>query len=136
MQHFHAVIRPFAGKPDGINLGRVLDQPAALMTSYNLLNGTHTSEHTGILNDILRGEFGYRGLVMTDWVNFAASRGKNKYPPADAGRVAMAGGELFMPGSRDDAKSIRAALERGALKQDRLRRNVSGVLRAIRQLKK
>jgi hypothetical protein len=48
----------------------------------------------------------------------------------------MAGGELFMPGSRDDAKSIRAALERGALKQDSLRRNVSGVLRAIRQLKK
>ena len=72
---------------------------------------------------------------MTDWVISALPGGENRYPSADAGRVAMAGGELFMPGCADDADSIRAALARGALKEDRLRRNVSGVLRTIRRLK-
>ena len=110
-------------------------QPAAVMTSYNLLNGVHTSEHSGILNDILRGEFGFQGIVMTDWVISAMSGGENRYPSADAGRVAAAGGELFMPGSSADADSIRAAMQRRALKEDRLRRNVSNLLRTIRKLK-
>ena len=112
-----------------------LSRPAALMTSYNLLNGTHTSEHSGIQNDILRGEFGFRGLVMTDWVVHGLSSGKNRYPSADAGRVLRAGGDLFMPGSKDDADSIRKAMKRGVLKQERMRRNASSVLRTIRALK-
>ncbi len=43
-------------------------QPRAVMTSYNLINGTHTSESRALTTDILRGEFGFRGIVMTDWV--------------------------------------------------------------------
>ena len=43
-------------------------QPKAVMTSYNLLNGTHTAESRGLVMDILRAEFGYQGIVMTDWV--------------------------------------------------------------------
>ena len=42
--------------------------PAAVMTSYNLVNGVHTSEHTGLIRDILRCEFGFGSVVMTDWV--------------------------------------------------------------------
>ena len=37
-------------------------QPHALMTSYNLVNGTHTSEHSGLIEDILRAEFGFQGI--------------------------------------------------------------------------
>ena len=44
-------------------------QPKAVMTSYNLLNGTHTAESRGLIMDILRAEFGYEGIVMTDWVS-------------------------------------------------------------------
>lgn len=43
-------------------------QPKAVMTSYNLANGKHTSEHSGLIEDILHAEFGYKGIVMTDWV--------------------------------------------------------------------
>lgn len=37
------------------------------MTAYNKLNGTHCSEHKWLLQDVLRGEWGFDGLVMSDW---------------------------------------------------------------------
>lgn len=41
--------------------------PQAFMTAYNKVNGTHVSENNHILKDILRGEWGWKGLVMSDW---------------------------------------------------------------------
>ena len=43
-------------------------QPKAVMTSYNLVNGIHTNEHIGLIRDVLRSEFGFEGIVMTDWI--------------------------------------------------------------------
>ena len=110
-------------------------QPRALMTSYNLLNGTHTSEHRGLIHDILRCEFGYRGIVMTDWVVAGVTNKKARYPVANAARVAAAGGELFMPGSKRDADDLRRALSNGTLSVDQLRANVSRTIRAIRNMR-
>ncbi|KAH8891708.1 hypothetical protein GQ53DRAFT_865657 [Thozetella sp. PMI_491] len=45
-----------------------LSDPWCWMTSYNRLNGTYTSEHPHILQDVLRNEWGFQGLVMSDWV--------------------------------------------------------------------
>ncbi|MDR7383565.1 glycoside hydrolase family 3 C-terminal domain-containing protein [Promicromonospora iranensis] len=42
-------------------------QPATLMSSYNRVNGTHTGEDRRLTTDILRGEWGFEGLVMSDW---------------------------------------------------------------------
>ena len=41
--------------------------PGFIMTSYNLLNGTHTSAHHGLLTGIVRNEWDYKGAFMTDW---------------------------------------------------------------------
>jgi beta-glucosidase len=41
--------------------------PRSIMTSYNKLNGTHCSENQTLLRDILRGEWGWDGLVVSDW---------------------------------------------------------------------
>jgi beta-glucosidase len=41
--------------------------PAAIMTSYNLVNGQYACEHEHLLRDILRGEWGFEGLVVSDW---------------------------------------------------------------------
>lgn len=42
---------------------------SSIMTSYNLLNGTETSENIELLRGILRGEFGFDGVIATDWTN-------------------------------------------------------------------
>lgn len=111
--------------------------PYALMTSYNLLNGVHTSEHRGITEDILRCEWGYEGIVMTDWVTGGGMLTKGaKYAPPHAGKVAAAGGDLFMPGSEKDYKEVLEALGNGTLSREQLEINASRVYRMGKRLVK
>ena len=80
-------------------------QPLALMTSYNLVNGIHAANHRELLTDILRCEWGFRGLVMTDWGTTAASDGF-RYGSSDAALCVKAGNDLTMPGSQEDVDAI------------------------------
>ena len=72
------------------------------MTSYNLLNGVHTSERQDLIEDILRAEFGFRGIIMTDWIIGILSGRGNKYSAPNAARIAAASARLsyMPPGSR------------------------------------
>ena len=67
-------------------------QPRTIMTSYNRLNGTYTNESAHLLQDILRGEWGYTGAVVTDW------GGSNDYTSG-----VRAGMNLEMPAAGDDS---------------------------------
>ncbi|OLO64167.1 beta-1,3-N-acetylglucosaminyltransferase [Actinomyces oris] len=89
-------------------------RPAAVMTSYNLINGVHTSESAQLLEVILRWEWGFDGLVMTDWVVDGMTRSDMKHPRATAAATVKAGNELFMPGGETDRQDLLAALERGS----------------------
>ncbi len=109
-------------------------RPLALMTSYNLINGVHTSEQRDLIEKILRCEFGFRGLVMTDWILPMAQGKSKKYRAPDAGRIAAAGGDLTMPGSKNDQKAILRALKRRKLRREQLMLNASRVLRMAREL--
>ncbi len=84
--------------------------PAALMTSYNLLNGVHTSERGDLMKTVLRGEWGYGGLIMTDWV-VSMMGAKGRYRMAKSAPTLAAGNDLFMPGSGGDYKLALAALK-------------------------
>lgn len=84
--------------------------PAALMTSYNLLNGTHTSERGDLMKTVLRREWGYGGLIMTDWV-VSMMGAKGRYRMAKPAPTLAAGNDLFMPGSGGDYKRALAALK-------------------------
>lgn len=85
--------------------------PAALMTSYNLLNGVHTSERGDLLGTVLREEWGYQGLVMSDWVIPYMTDKKAHYRVAKASASVKAGNDLFMPGSAEDYKDVLTALQ-------------------------
>ena len=86
-------------------------QPHALMTSYNLLNGEHTSQRRDLVMTALREEWGFQGMVMTDWVVSAmAGAMKTKYPPACASGTIKAGNDILMPGSPIDYKDLMDAL--------------------------
>ena len=110
-------------------------QPHALMTSYNLLNGTHTSERRDLIMDILRAEWGYQGIVMTDWVVAGMKQVQHpRYRSALSDCVAAAGGDLFMPGCKGDIKNIINALKKGTLNRRQLKENATRVCRMAKKL--
>ncbi len=109
-------------------------QPKAVMTSYNLLNGLHTAEHRGLIEDVLRAEFGHQGIVMTDWVvtilKDAASAHRDSQPPL----VAAAGGDMFMPGCKKDYQDLLQGIAAGIVTPEQIRINATRVLKLARQL--
>lgn len=110
-------------------------QPHALMTSYNLVNGVHTSESKDLIENILRCEYGYEGIVMTDWL-VAGLTFNNKFlhRGAVASEIAAAGGDLVMPGSKKDFKGILDALKQGKLDKKQLQINATRVYRMAKRL--
>lgn len=109
-------------------------QPMTVMSSYNLLNGIHTNERKDLLENILRNEFGFKGIVMTDWLISSVPNYGTKHPASSAARVAAAGGEIVMPGSREDFDDMMSALKDGTLTRSRLEINATRLIRLIRAL--
>lgn len=68
-------------------------KPWTVMTSYNRINGTMASENQWLLRQVLFGEWGYRGCVMTDWYGGqdAAAQMRAGWCPANARQEATAG---------------------------------------------
>ena len=108
-------------------------QPAALMTSYNLLNGIHTSERADLLQGILRSEWGFEGLVMTDWITKLSTQ-VLKYEYASAANSVAAGNELIMPGGQEDVDEIMSAMQAGRISRSHLERCAYNVERAAMKL--
>ncbi|MBP5282535.1 MAG: fibronectin type III-like domain-contianing protein, partial [Lachnospiraceae bacterium] len=109
--------------------------PVTVMSSYNLLNGIHTSERKDLIDWVLRKEFGFQGIVMTDWLMGGTRPKDTAYPGARAARVAAAGGELIMPGSKQDYDDLKEALRAGRLTRKQLLINASRLYVLLKAMK-
>ena len=98
----------------------------ALMTSYNQVNGTYANENEHLLKDILRGEWGYEGMVVTDW------GGSNDHVRGVAVRSNL---EMPTPGL-DSARQIIKAVDDGTLTMEELDTCVDDLLDAVLTLTK
>ncbi len=95
-------------------------QPWTVMSSYNYLNGVYTSESKDLLTTVLRGDWGFKGMVMTDWFG-----GK------DACAQMEAGNDMLQPGRDGQFEAIVKGVQDGTLDEAILDRNVKRILELI-----
>ena len=96
-------------------------KPRTIMTSYNEVNGTYANENAHLLRDILRGEWGFDGMVVTDW------GGSNDFVEG-----VRAGSNLEMPGTGDDsACQLYKAVKSGAIEEAVVDQRVDELLDVI-----
>lgn len=96
----------------------------AVMTSYNLLNGTYTADSYDLCTSVVRNEWGFDGVVMSDWFSTGKGAGKNDLAIA-------AGNDLIMPGGGSYRREIKKGLRKGTLTEVQLRRAAANIIRSI-----
>lgn len=94
--------------------------PWTIMTAYNKINGKHTSENIDLTTTILRDEWGYNGLVISDW-----------NAGSDAIASMIAGNDMLQPGQERQYNAIYEAVKNGQLEEKILDRNVKRVLELV-----
>lgn len=94
-------------------------QPYAIMTSYNLINGVHSANNYDMLQNIARDEWGFEGLVMTDWytsqdtTEMGMVSPSGKYSYSSSVQCIKAGNDLQMPGCQENVDDIIEAVNEG-----------------------
>ena len=109
--------------------------PVSLMTSYNLINGKHSSERRDLLIDVVRIEWGYEGLIMSDWYTSNEVKiGLSNYPCQHAVPNIFNGNNLQMGGGKNDYDLIMQSVEEGNLNTSNLLECASKVYDTIQLL--
>ena len=105
--------------------------PWTVMSSYNLINGTYTSARKDLLTDILRDEWGFKGIVMTDW--FGGYAGFNALKAGTSNVVAQleAGNDLLMPGLPAQKAAILENMKNGKLSKSAVDTNLKRILELV-----
>ena len=108
----NAVISPRAQREiylKGFEITVKESDPWTIMSSYNKINGTYTSQDKGLITTVLRDEWGFKGLVMTDW-----------YGGDNAAEQIAAGNDMLQPGTVLQYQQIMDAIKNGTLTEKEL----------------
>ncbi len=97
--------------------------PWTIMSAYNKINGIYAQGNKDLLTNILRNDWGYKGIVETDWI------GKREDLPVE--QEVAAGNDLMMPGYPAQVKDIVNAVKSGKLDVNDVDRNVRRMLEYI-----
>ncbi|MFB9136772.1 beta-glucosidase [Vibrio olivae] len=109
-------------------------EPMAIMTSYNLVNGTYVNQREDALIDIVRNEWGFDGMVMSDWFAGNIMQINDAVPvdPDSALKQQIAGNNLIQPGNNKE--SLQQAYDAGELTDEVLDRNVVEILTQVQKM--
>jgi len=108
----------------GFEIGVREGKAKGVMTSYNRVNGVFSAVNKDAITKVLRNEWGFDGMVLTDWDMWKEG--------CDADRSMYAGVDILMQGEKKQTKQIREALKNGTLDEKYVRRSASQVLRMIK----
>lgn len=107
--------------------------PFTVMSSYNLIGGVHVANSHELLTTVLREEWEFSGLVMTDWgaTGHVVSSEGQKYDTSLSAECIHAGNDLIMPGSLHDIEDIENAVNTGRLSLVDIKTCASRVLHLV-----
>ena len=100
-------------------------QPMSIMTSYNLINGVHAANNYDLCTETARNEWGFKGMIMTDWTT--TEHGDN----CTASGCMRAGNDLVMPGCFGDHDNMYRELEAGTLDIEDLKACIARLVSVI-----
>lgn len=109
----------------GFEIAIKQSQPMSIMTSYNLINGVHAANNYDLLTQVVRNEWGFKGMVMTDWTT------TEKGPDCTASGCMRAGNDLVMPGAKIDRENLLKERREGTLPMEDLKACVARNVKII-----
>lgn len=108
--------------------------PMTVMAAYNKVNGVYCTNNYDLLVKVLRNEWGFAGMVMSDWDSMKASHEDCTVPlSGDVQKASAAQCDLIMPGRPDQLEALKKGVETGAVRVDDLRTCAARVLGMIRK---
>ena len=112
----------------GFEIAVKKSSPMAIMTSYNKINGSHAANCREICTVTARDEWGFEGVIMSDWNTTICEGG------SVAWKCAEAGNDIIMPGNPMDAENIREAYAQGRISEETIRSCAGRILTMIDKL--
>ena len=111
----------------GFEIAITESQPMSIMTSYNLINGVHAANCEDTCTKAARCEWGFQGMIMTDWTTTELGE------DCTASGCMRAGNDLVMPGAFSDRDNLNQELADGTLSMDDLKACISRLVNIIWQ---
>lgn len=112
----------------GFEIAVKKSMPAAIMSSYNRINGVHAANCRDLCTTIARDEWGFDGVIMSDWNTTVPEDGSIPW------KCVAAGNDIIMPGNPKDDETIRHAYKEGRLSEEAVRRSAGRVQKLVRSL--